>query len=208
MSIKRQDQNEEYSVTADWLVDFANQLAKKSYSTENINNLRQLANGGNKFATIEEKMADIKNRIGFDLLTEFHKESELSIEASKHSCKCQEAKQCGGCEVIKTAQELKHKPEDIETMKLVIKYIQGLIKHEYSTLTPVMVIARCRQEPGLRLDSLPLNFDKLQSFIEKEFKKYNIAEKDVDYVPYDNNSSHMDENRSAEYWSHAFPDTN
>ncbi len=205
MSIKRQDQKEEYSVTADWLIDFANQLAKKSYNIENLKNVNQIVNGGNKYATIEEKMADIRARIGFELLSEIHKESELSVTASKKDCKCNDC----GCGVTKTAQEeLKHTPEDIKSMELVIKYIQGLIRHEYSTLTPVMVITRCRQEPGLRLDSLPINFDKLNTFIEKEFSKYNVIEKDVDYIPYDTTANQNNQNQDAEYWTHAFPDKN
>ena len=59
--IKRQSQKESYKITCDWINDFANSIEKNA---NYIDTLRK-RNSVDKFSTIEEKMDDIKKRVGY-----------------------------------------------------------------------------------------------------------------------------------------------
>lgn len=209
MSFKRHDIIEEYNVTADWLKDFARELEKKSYNIENLKNIRQMnQDGAKKFATIEEKMADIKQRIGFDSIKKLHEESGLDDKTAGSDCACDGGVSnlctCIGGK-ISSASKKSHSTEVIHSMKLILNYIVDLCKHEHDTLSPVMVIAKCREESGLHFDEIPINTQKLNDFIEKTLKKYSKKDDDFKYVPKDNDFGQNNVSSEAEYWSHAFP---
>jgi len=55
MKIRRQNLNEEYNTTVDWLNDFANNLEKNA---DYLSNLRSIMKRRSDFSTIEEKTAD------------------------------------------------------------------------------------------------------------------------------------------------------
>lgn len=213
MKIKRQEYQEQYNVTVDWLNDFAKSLEKKSYNLENIKNIGQIGKIPHRFATIEEKMTDIKARVGFSIIKQMHENNENIITASENKEHCP----CGGHEPevcacnVKTAakksEKKSPKKEHVDGMKLVLKYIKDLCKHEHTNLTPIMVISRCRQEDGLRFNELPIQMDKLIKFIEKNLNKYeeNDSEIQVTYIPIDTALAPVDLNSQSEFWGHAFP---
>lgn len=206
MSFKRQKFNEEYNTTADWLVDFAKKLQKKSYNIENLTNIRQMNDGPKKFATIEEKMADIKARIGFDAINSMHEEERVKT-ASHSDCPCGgPSKDACACDVeVKTASENKeHKEEDLRAMSNILSYIRDLCEHEHEKLTPVMVISRCREEPGLRFDDLPINIEELKGYISEVLDKYSTDEEEVKYIARDDEQT-QDQNQEPEYRMHASP---
>lgn len=203
MKIQRQSLDEEYSTTADWLVDFADSLQKKSYNIENLRNIRQMTDSPKKFATIEEKMEDIKQRIGFEIIKQMHEKNDVKTAAAE-DCGCggPEPSKCQ-CE-IKTASA-EHDPEDLKAMSKIIKYIKALVKDRHAVLTPVQVINECREQPNLHFSKLPINMDVLKDFIAKELDKYQDYDEDASYIPRDDLSETSDPNQESEFWSHAFP---
>jgi hypothetical protein len=64
-SFRRTGDKESYKTTVDWLKDFESSIVKKAMGDDS---LQRLFIKKEKFSTIDEKMADIKNRIGFDTL--------------------------------------------------------------------------------------------------------------------------------------------
>ena len=70
--IKRQEGvAEQYGVMQDWLVLFAHEFEKNAY----LENLKPVINR-KYFHSIDEKMADIKERIGFDVVSRLTDELE------------------------------------------------------------------------------------------------------------------------------------
>lgn len=205
MKITRQNLQEEYNVTADWLKDFARQLQKQSYNIENLTTIRQMTDSPRKFGSIEEKMADIKRRIGFDVIKKIHEENGLEDKTASTDCGCggHDEKSCA-CDIKVASDKKSHKEEDLKNMKNILNYIQDLCDHEHENLTPVIVISRCREEPGLHFDELPINMEKLNKFIKDKLDKYSHSEDDVKYTPRDD-ANDVSYNSEAEYWSHAFP---
>jgi hypothetical protein len=59
--IKRVSNKESYKITCDWISDFADNLEKKANFVDRI----KKRNSVEKFSTIEDKMADIKTRVGY-----------------------------------------------------------------------------------------------------------------------------------------------
>jgi len=209
MTIRRQDYQEQYSTTVDWLKDFAKSLEKKSYNLDNIKNIHQIGKIPHRFATIEEKMSDIKDRVGFSIIKQMHETNENIITASqKDHCPCGGHEPAACACTVKTAKKKNVKPsakmQDIQDMKKVIKYVRQLCKHEHATLTPIMVISRCREEPGLRFNNLPIQMDKLINFIEQTLSQYEDIEIEVSYVPRGDEQP-GDLNSQSEFWMHAFP---
>ena len=60
--IKRTNERETYSITVDWLSEFANKVASGSVPPSPFSSTA----AKEKFATIEDKMVDIRKRVGFD----------------------------------------------------------------------------------------------------------------------------------------------
>ena len=81
--IKRTNETESYNTTADWLQDFINKMAKSAPpAPPTITTASR-----EKFATIEDKMKDIKARVGFGSITKITKESqpELSLNLPRNA---------------------------------------------------------------------------------------------------------------------------
>ena len=73
--VKRQKGvDEQYGVMEDWLILFAHEFKKESY----LENLKPVIKR-KSYHSIDEKMADIKERIGFDVVSKLTE--ELSKEA-------------------------------------------------------------------------------------------------------------------------------
>jgi len=194
MTVKRQDLQEEYSTTAGWLKDFADELNKKSYNIENLTNIRQMMDPKKSYSSIDEKMADIKRRIGFEIIKEMHKDSEPNTKISSE-----------GSYKVKTASE--NREEHIRAMKNILSYTKDLIKHENAVLTPIMVLAKLRDEPSLYFEETPVDLDKFTAFVEKELNRYADHEESTEYVPIDDSASDStDPNPNAAYFDHAFPE--
>jgi len=144
--IKRTIETETYGVTVDWLKDFANKIAAKA-SVPPAPFL--LTSSTEKFATIEDKMADMKARVGFDNLTRKQNGNDEAVVKSAKS------------------KNTKRKPskERIEKLKNVLKFITDMMAAEPHLLEPE-IRSRC-QCSDLGFDELRIHPDKLSKFIEK-----------------------------------------
>ena len=199
MRVNRQsDLTEKYKITSDWLDDFAYDLEKNAEHTDYLKQyLEQRRIKEKKYNSIEEKMADIKQRIGFDLARkindEISKTSQNDIPTSNLNT---EAK-------VATA-EYKHSERDIKLMSNILKYITDLIKHE-PHVDLATVLSRCKNEDGLKFDELSIDSDKLKDYISKQLAKTeHKTDENIGYIPA-SGKEHGFEDEEADYYSHSRP---
>lgn len=165
MKITRVNQKESYNITSDWLSDFANNIEKKGNFINRIMERRD-NKVEEKFATIEEKMVDIKQRIGF-----VNKKNTMSINKEASNCGC------GTCDACTMGQEVKAcscgscsqcvRADAKSYVINILEYIKGMLQSE-PHLMPVEVISRCRNEyPKFSSYEGMMDGDKLKGYIEK-----------------------------------------
>ena len=65
MKVRRQNTSESYSTTVDWVKDFERAICKDANFLET---LRSRHYNQNVFSSIEDKMNDLKERVGFNLV--------------------------------------------------------------------------------------------------------------------------------------------
>jgi hypothetical protein len=198
--ITRQDGvTEQYGVMQDWLVLFAHELEKKGY----LENLKPISRRKH-FHSIEEKMADIKERIGFDVVSKLTEELEdISKEAqTKTACGCG-----GSCCEVKTAN-YEHPERDVKRMRNILSYINDMAKSE-SHLSATAILSKCRDAEGLGFNSLRIDEGKLKGYVDDLLSKYSDdLDEDIRYEkreiePVSSNTG-LDQ---ADYYSHARPDS-
>lgn len=167
MRIKRVSDSEKYNITADWLSDFAKDIVKEGNYLDRIRERKDFE-PKEKFATIEEKMKDIKSRIGF-----LKSEAPISKEAKEDSQDYESEKQdeekniscdCGKCKSCK----------DEDAFKFILKvlnYAKGILS-ENPSMMPEIVISKCRSEiPQFYVYEKSMCPDKLRENISKMCKK-------------------------------------
>lgn len=174
--ITRCDDKENYNITVPWLIQFAQSLEKGAHG---IDYLQQLFQTNEKFNTIEEKMADIKERIGFDLLNKVSEELENSDKTITASEECSCEKECS-CKV--TTATFEHSEEDISIMESILGYIGDMTKSE-PHLDVATVVSRCREEDGLKFEDIRINLDKLKEHIGQQLESHkDMCGEEVIYV--------------------------
>ncbi len=190
--IKRTNETEKYNTTVGWLDEFFSKMARNNPPAPPI-----ATASTEKFATIEEKMADIKSRVGFSSVSDLKKESSLKEkEKSSKKCKCGAPKE--NCICKKNADK-----ERVLALKTVLKYISDMIESEPHLLEPE-ILARCVDNKDLNFESIGIRPKKLSSFINsKKAPKSDSIE--VIYVKpsIDNNSNPLE--NMADYYRHGMP---
>ena len=83
MKVNRQNLTEEYSTTAGWVRDFSNGLSKNA---DYLDNLRSIMKKRKDFNTIDEKMADLRSRAGFDLVKNIDTSDKREIKEAGCGC--------------------------------------------------------------------------------------------------------------------------
>ena len=137
--ISRVPHKESYNITSDWVSDFANNLKKQARSVEDYK-----PDHVEKFSTINEKMQDMKSRVGFSDLETLKKSS-----SSNNPCSCEEA----GCNYCGTKN----------TLRDILNYAKELIA-KTEGITVMQAKHNCRQLP---------QFSKIEGkFKAKEFDKF------------------------------------
>lgn len=161
----------------DWLIAFSFEQAEKNRIKKeaSLPNLQKLITQ-KKYSTIEEKMADIKSRIGFSLSAEASQEQEDADREKK---------------------------KDLEVMKNILGYIRQMIAQD-SGLDVSTVIARCKENDSLGFSKIRIDVEKLKSFIQGELDKKNVRKApDSRYIPIDSNPKLTDQ--TADYFAHSRP---
>lgn len=192
--IKRTNETESYTTTADWLQDFINKIAKSSPPAPPT----MATASREKFATIEDKMKDIKARVGFGTITKITQEStpDIVVESAK-KCDCE--KKNGKCTCPKKKRFDKEK---INSLKNILKYISDMIASEPHLLEPE-IRSRCIENIDLGFDSLRIKPAKLKKFIDKK-RGNSPSVSEVIYIkPGDDRVSSGDD--IADYFGHGTP---
>jgi hypothetical protein len=192
--IKRTNETESYSTTADWLQEFINKMARSSPPAPPT----VTTASREKFATIEDKMEDIKLRVGFGSIKKITKESEPSLIAES-SKKCNCIKKDGKCNCSK---DKKIDKEKINSLKNILKYISDMIVSEPHLLEPE-IRSRCIENKDLGFESLKIRPTKLKKFIDKK-RGNNSSVSEVIYIKPDTGSASSEED-IADYFRHGMP---
>ena len=183
IKVNRQKFAEEYNTTSDWVADH---FAKK-YSNEN------------KFATIEEKMVDIKSRVGFDKVSGIRKSAKKSCGAHENY-----ADDCMDCS---KARDGDLTLEEIDFLKEEIKKVMSdpLVSN-----TPSNVISKCKGNSVTssiinRLPNKSLLNEYIVYLIPKNKGVEQVSLEDSSYIPLEEVHSAGDivEN-PPEYAAHGF----
>lgn len=197
MKVRRQNLTEEYTTTAGWVRDFSNGLNKNA---DYLANLKSIMKKRNDFDTIDEKMADLRSRVGFDLVKTLN--SNLSENVKEAGCGCNTCDTCSGEDKDEKANSKSYDDELINHIHSVLKYIADLSK-DRPEVGYGAVITHCREHPSL-------GFDKLERKLNSKFKDAVLDiigkhKKDPEAVEYisgvDMESSNNDD--LADYYSHA-----
>ena len=194
MKVNRQNLTEEYKTTAGWVRDFSGGLSKQA---DYLENLKSMMKKRKDFDTIEEKMADLRSRVGFDLVKSI---GESDPENVKEASDCG----CNSCDACSIEPELSDKDKEaIKSLKVILKYIADFSKDRPDAGYGA-IMNHCREHPGLGLDRLEsrLNdsFKKtVQSIISSHKKKDPEA---VEYISGENIISSNDDDM-AEYYHRA-----
>jgi hypothetical protein len=192
--IKRTNETESYNTTADWLQDFINKMAKSAPpAPPTITTASR-----EKFATIEDKMKDIKARVGFGSITKITKESqpELVVESSK---KCTCGKKNGKCTCY---TKKKINKEKINSLRNILQYISDMIASEPHLLEPE-IRSRCIENKDLGFESLKIRPAKLKKFIDKK-RGVDPVSAEVMYIKPDVGGASAEED-IADYFRHGMP---
>jgi hypothetical protein len=185
--IKRTDEKEQYNTTAGWLNDFFSKMAKDAPPAPPIVTAKT-----EKFATIEEKMEDIRARVGFSSISGMTKESssDIKVESSK-KCNCDKNCSCKN-----------NSDERIIGLKKVLKFISNMLDSE-PHLLEAEVIARCNENKELNFEPLRIDKNKIIEFIGK--KKGPSQSTDVVYIKPDIETSNNPRDDIADYYRHGMP---
>lgn len=224
MKVKRQDSSETNKTTAFWLYEFAHDLDKKAGDVDYLRDYLSKNYKNKKFSTIEEKLADIKARVGFDLARKVTNEIEKKSAKEESSCGCKKPCGCGkdckcdgdcGCknkasDQVKTASKKNKKSKskkNIKIMENILNYIRQMIHHE-PHLDPLTILNRCRSADELKFNNIQhiIDHEKLNSYINELISDMGVSDdvSAVVYVPI-NNDDLIHSDVVAEYYNHAEP---
>jgi len=197
MKVNRQKISEQYNTTVDWVNDFANNLSKNA---DYLSNLRSIMKKRNDFSTIEEKMADMKARAGFDLIKNVNTEEQKNVKSAGCGPTCCEEEagrgKCGSCGDDNRSQMLK-------SLRGIIDYIESFAA-DRSDLSYGTVISHCREHPKLGFDRVESKIDhnKFKNVVEKILNKHKSDPEKVEYISEADMPSAFDDDM-ADYMSHA-----
>ncbi len=193
--IKRTNESGTYRTTAGWLKNFVEKFAKTApiappfvvVSTE-------------KFATIEDKMLDIKARVGFGLLSAITKESnEQVIVVASEKCKCgKDTKDCT-CKQKKAPSK-----ERKAALQNILKYITDMIQSEPHLLKSE-ILSRCTDNSDLVFESARIRISELEKFIDEQKSKTPSNIIDVKYSKPGVNQYIGSAEDAADYYQHGTP---
>jgi len=195
--IKRIAEKESYPTTVSWLKDFTNKIAREKAPPSPF----IMTSSTEKFATIEDKMNDMKSRVGFGSIMKVTSKSESPIVSeSFKKCDCGKSGKKCTCNVISDEKET----ERLRCVKNILNYIKSMMENEKHLLYPE-VMDRCRQNQDLRLDSTGIREDKLIDFIENIRKKTAPEAVSVVYNSPNSNETFDFSGDIADYYKHSTP---
>ena len=210
MKVRRQNVNEEYSTTVSWVNDFGKDLEKNADFLSNLKSI--FKSRSEKFSTIDEKMADIKDRVGFSLIKDIDNNVEIktsSVKKQASSCGSEKSDgsrsdSCGigkSCGCGSSKKNDKSRKEKIDSIVELLKYILDTVKNEPHLEEPV-ILDRCRKEKSYGLENIN-DMSKLQKFIADALSGGQPVSIKLEYIPQEpiSSSESMFED-TADYYQH------
>ena len=194
MKITRQNLAEDWksSRKADWIEDFSRDLEKNA---DFLDNLRTVIQKRKEFNSIEEKMADMKERAGFALIKDIPDNPAQSKVATDDAATCScEKKNCQKCN-----------PDLFRSLKSIITYIKALSK-DRKDIGLLGIITHCRQHPTLefqRIEGL-IDGEKFKALV-KDIIGDKSDKEEVKYIPEETSSEVDGAGDMADYMAHANP---
>ena len=168
MKVSRHNIDESYSTTVDWVAEFERDILKNANFLET---LRGRYYSGSAFSTIEEKMADIKDRVGFGLITAEREESDITVSASDYN----------------TSTHGDKDERHIDLVNKMLSYIKSMSENEHH-LPAAVIVTKCIDDFGgsesLASDGLSLDIDKLVSYADAISSKTRISNEDFEPIEY------------------------
>jgi len=167
VKIKRQNILEEYSTTVDWIKDFEKSIEKNANFLETLRSRHYL---NNKFSSIEEKMADIKNRVGFDLIGSSKDLANSVVVTAGCSSEVSDGSKCGPCSAGKKCGCSGDNDDGyIEHVSNMLSYIKSMAENE-SSMPGFVIVEKCMDEFGgnesMAEDGRSLDFDRLVRYAD------------------------------------------
>lgn len=180
MSIKvnRHKIAEEYNTTSDWL---SSHLNTRYSSTE-------------KFATIEEKMEDIKFRVGFDKVNGIGKTAGCGCEGECKSCAA--SCSCGTCEVCMNNKcdcgtcEVCISRSGLSEVAILKSYIKDIVSDPRVENNVSNIISKCEKNDSIssilsKVKNQALLIDYIKDLCSKVSKDMKIDRESSVYMPLD-----------------------
>lgn len=185
-----ESETESYRTTVNWVKDFS----KNANYLDRVKE-RKDRPSVEKFSTIEDKMLDIKQRIGFENINS-------DINKTAGGCECGSCSQCSSykqedkkhtsCTVENCSECKKNKINADKKLSIIYKKLKGLLNYIDSLISdknynmPEEVMSHCRENPNLYFDEIMNHIDT------NKFKDYitgrigGPSEEIVIYTPEDN----------------------
>ena len=185
--------------------DFVKTIDKKA---DFLDTLRGRIDGRNKFSSVEEKLNDIKARVGFDKITSANKpdivaEAGCSSEPGKGECSaCGAGKECGcGPKGEATNDAL------MATISDLLRFVREAAKDKPHR--PASVIMDECEDSFFVSNIKDFDSDKLKSYIDDHLKLNRKDDSEsVEYISYSPNAdSETMQNEIAEYYQHGSGET-
>ena len=212
MKVSRQNLTESYNTTVDWVNDFQRGITKES---DYLDNLKNILNKRKDFSTIEERMADIRTRAGFDLVKSLKSENLKVKEAGSCTSCSDKGESCKPCS---------KEDDDRAFREMITTKVVNLLEHlkqRHNHLSKNRkdkkgvdsIIFYCRNsnaDLGFQEIESAIPIDKLKSIISnylelsdcKGNSQEEFAEKAVPYIPEECDSSESTDD-TADYFRHA-----
>lgn len=194
MKVSRQNISENYNITSDWVSDFAKNLEKNADFLSNVKGVFQKRNAPK---TIEEKMADIRERVGYGLVKSNENDSLKNIKEAAGSnpavCQCC-SESCSICTTKDTGfsahVDKDERSELIRLMSQLLDYIKDFLV-DRPDLSSGAVLDHCRRHPQLSWNILSpkMDHDKLGDFINSQIKDRSCNKELVKYISHDTTGS-------------------
>ena len=168
MKVSRQNIDESYSTTVDWVAEFERDILKSANFLETLRG-RYYSGGG--FNTIEEKMADIKDRVGFGLIKAEREGADITVSASDDGA----------------LEDDKRSSRHVDLVNKMLSYIRSMSENEHH-LPATVVVKKCIDDFGgsesLASDGLSLDMDKLALYADAISSKTRIKNEDSGSAKY------------------------
>lgn len=184
--VNRQNLSEDYNTTSSWL---SNHFSTRYSSTE-------------KFATIEEKMEDIKSRVGFDKISSIEKSANCNCGGSCDTCSIGKECDCGVC---RKCMSKKIKDTDLDEVRFLKAYIKDIVNDPIVPNTVSNVLSKCRENDhvGKILNKIK-NRALLEDYVKDQFSNISseglkLNDPSMSYVSRSSTNSDSLEENKPEY---------